>query len=176
MIYFQEEKTVGYRTRTIKNADADATLAFAMDFNTAGERLTKQAVRDNKKMYIALHIKKLSSELEQTIRSLNKIGKSEIILNIAGNGIYTLKKYHITQNYIDEIVYLFLKEIIESSDSKFSIIGIRTGGQTGVDEAGAKAGDKFQIPTLVLAPKGWVFRNEYGLDISNESLFKRRFG
>jgi hypothetical protein len=31
------------------------------------------------------------------------------------------------------------------------------------------------IPTTILAPKGWTFRNISGRDISNEQQFKERF-
>jgi len=45
-IEFEEEQSEGYRERTIKNASADATIAFAIDFTTAGEKLTKGAVEE----------------------------------------------------------------------------------------------------------------------------------
>ena len=35
-IEFQEEQSTGYRERTIKNAKADATIALAVDFTSAG--------------------------------------------------------------------------------------------------------------------------------------------
>ena len=99
----------------------------------------------------------------------------EISLNIAGNGIYTMKgKY--TQQQVDEFTYQLLKAVIESPKLKVKINSIRTGGQTGFDEAGAKAGIKLGIPTTILAPKGWTFRNKEGQDISDETLFKARFG
>jgi len=42
-IIFEEEQSTGYRERTIKNASADATIAIAVDFESAGEKLTKSA-------------------------------------------------------------------------------------------------------------------------------------
>jgi hypothetical protein len=58
---------------------------------------------------------------------------------------------------------------------KTQIESIRTGGQTGIDEAGAKAGINLSLPTTILAPKGWTFRDISGQDISNEQQFKARF-
>lgn len=118
MIKFEEDQHYGYKERTIKNASADVTIAIAIDFNTAGERLTKNA---------------------------------------------------------DELVYMFLLNVVNSPDLKVKISAIRTGGQTGIDEAGAKAGVRLGIPTSILAPKCWRFRNEKGEDISDENLFKNRF-
>ena len=97
-----------------------------------------------------------------------------ISLNIAGNGIYTLKgKY--TQEEVDEFTYKLLKAVVESPELENKILSIRTGGQTGFDEAGAKAGMRLGIPTMILAPKGWKFRNAKGQDISDEKAFKDRF-
>ena len=107
-------------------------------------------------------------ELGMIIRSIDS--DTTQTLNIAGNGIYTMKgKY--TQEQIDEFTYKLLGRVYSEHGFK----SIRTGGQTGFDEAGAKAGIRLGIPTLVLAPKGWKFRNINGVDISNEKLFKERF-
>ena len=178
-IEFQEE-TSGtslsemYRNRTIKNASADATIALAVDFTTAGEKLTKSSVNNQNKKYIPID----ANNLEVTQERVNKI-VSELnsvnakTLNIAGNGIYTMKQY--TQKQIDDFTYNLLKAVVESPNLKNKIESIRTGGQTGFDEAGAKAGKKLGIKTLVLAPKGFTFRNANNEDISDEQQFKDRF-
>jgi len=94
-------------------------------------------------------------------------------LNIAGNGIYTMKQY--SQEQIDDFTYKLLKAVLESPELNTKIDSIRSGGQSGFDEAGAKAGYKLGIKTLVLAPKGYTFRDVNSKDISNEKLFKDRF-
>ena len=55
-IIFLEEKSRGYKVRTIKNASADVTIAMAIDFNSAGEKLTKQSVIFQKKKYIPIRL------------------------------------------------------------------------------------------------------------------------
>jgi len=174
-ILFEEEQSSGYRERTIKNASADATIALAVDFNSAGEKLTKSSVKGQDKKYIPIDASSLEITQERVgkiVESLNSVNAKS--LNIAGNGIYTMKgKY--TQEEVDKFTYDLLKEVLESSNLKNKIESIRTGGQTGFDEAGAKAGIKLGIKTLVLAPKGWKFRNVEGIDISSEELFKERF-
>jgi len=180
-INFQEEQTTGYRNRTIKNASADATIAIAVDFTSAGERLTKNSVLGQNKKYIPVDANKLEITQERVDKIVEQLNNSktnelfkEISLNIAGNGIYTMKgKY--TQEQVDQFTYNLLKAIIESPKLEIKIGSIRTGGQTGFDEAGAKAGVKLGISTTILAPKGWTFRNLNGVDISNEQQFKDRF-
>jgi len=175
-IDFQEEPTTGYRERTIKNASADATIAIAVDFTSAGEKLTKSSVLNQNKKYIPIDVNEYLSADGMTafkiVQQLNSANAKS--LNIAGNGIYTMKgKY--TQEQIDTYTYELLKAVVESPNLKNKITSIRTGGQTGFDEAGAKAGIKLGIPTSILAPKGWKFRNTSGADISNEQEFKARF-
>ncbi len=175
-INFQEEPTSGYRNRTIKNASADATIALAVDFNSAGERLTKSSVLNQGKKYISVDANSLNISEERVnniVNALNKVNAKT--LNIAGNGIYTMKgKY--TQEQLDEFTFQLLSAVLNSPKLKNKIESIRSGGQTGFDEAGAKAGIRLGLPTTVLAPKGWLFRNSSGADIGNEQQFKERFG
>jgi uncharacterized protein YfkK (UPF0435 family) len=107
------------------------------------------------------------------VDKLNAVNAST--LNIAGNGIYTLQgKY--TQEQVDKFTHDLIQAVVNSPDLKTRIKSITTGGQTGFDEAGAKAGTALGIPTRVLAPKGWTFRDINKKDISNEQAFKQRFG
>lgn len=174
-IDFQEDQNTGYAERTKKNASADATIAIATDFNSAGEKLTKKSVTGQNKKYIPVDANNLvvtREIVESIVAALNAVDAKT--LNIAGNGIYTMKgKY--TQEQVDDFTYELLKAVIESPNLKNQIESIRTGGQTGFDEAGAKAGSKLGVPTTILAPKGWKFRNASGNDISNKEMFMARF-
>ena len=53
-------------------------------------------------------------------------------LNIAGNGIYTMKDLY-NQEQLDEFTYQLIKAINESPNLKNKIVSIRSGGQTGFD-------------------------------------------
>ncbi len=174
-INFQEEPTFEYRNRTIKNASADATIALAVDFNSAGEKLTKSSVLSQNKKYIPIDANTLTVTKETVDKIVEQLNSANAkTLNIAGNGIYTMKgKY--TQQQVDDFTYDLLNQVINSSNLKTKIESIRSGGQTGFDEAGAKAGIRLGLPTIVLAPKGYTFRNISGQDISNEQQFKDRF-
>ena len=169
-IVFEEDQTPGYRERTIKNASADATIAIAVDFTSAGERLTKNSVVNQNKKYIHIDVKdSLQVTPEMVDRIIAELDDAKT-LNIAGNGIYTMRGTY-TQDEVDA----FTLELISAVNGKRPIESIRTGGQTGFDEAGAKAGLTLGIPTKILAPKGWKFRNKDGFDISDEKKFKARF-
>jgi len=182
-VTFQEEPSSGYAKRTIKNASADATIALAFDFTSAGERLTRSSVEGQNKKYIGIVVPskdKATVDLQPSELQVNRIvddlnSVNAKTLNIAGNGIYTMRNAKYSQKDVDLMTYNLLKKVIESPNLKNKIKYIRTGGQTGFDEAGAKAAIKLGIPTLILAPKGWTFRNINGQDISNEQSFKARF-
>jgi len=188
-IDFQEDSDSGYRGRTIKNATADVTIAIAFDFNSAGEKLTKKSVLEAGGLYFPIELNRFGLNEYTLLNVINHLGllikglnKSEITLNIAGNGIYTLRETTFNkQSICDYFTYCMLKELVNELDRQrenglfdTKIVSVRTGGQTGFDEAGAKAAIKIGIPTTVLAPKGWRFRNEMA-DIFNEEQFKNRF-
>lgn len=176
MIEFVEHPEWGYRGRTIENASADATIAFII-VNSPGEILTKKAVEQHNKIYIPFHPEDLFDQdmyfwtVDQITNELNE-GRVKT-LNIAGNGLYTLKEHDWNQEQADSEVYILLSEIMEGLKEPLTLI--RSGGQTGFDEAGIKAAVKLEIPALCLAPKGWMFRDENGNDIKDEKRFKARF-
>ena len=175
MIEFKTHPDWGYRPRTIENCSADATIAFAVFPNTAGEILTKNSVKQQRKLFFFVDLgnpkhgwNDLGGTRDRFIDSFES-GKIKT-LNIAGNGLYTLRGYF-TQNECDEIVYDFLSSIKEINELEL----IRSGGQSGFDESGLKAAVKLGIPALCLAPSNWMFRNENGVDIKDEKAFKARF-
>lgn len=167
-----------YRDRTMKNASSsDVTIAFAKNFNTAGEKLTERAVKKYGKAYVPVKVTSLtigSDDVQTVVSEINKLSSANIVLNIAGNGIYTFKN-KFTQDEIDDFVYKFLRKVKQHPELTKKIDMIRSGGQTGFDEAGVKAAKRLQIDSLVLAPRGWMFRDIEGNDVSNEDQFKARF-
>lgn len=181
---FREHDDPSYVGRTKENASAHATIAIASNFGSAGERLTKKLVLDQGNIYIPIDIKNgliITDEIVLFIvRELNKSIGTNILdnyihLNIAGNGIYTLKGQY-TQDQLDEYTFTLLDKVFNHPDIKVKVVLIRTGGQTGLDESGAKAGLKMGINTLIVCPKGWKYRDKFGNDIEDEILFKARFG
>lgn len=178
---FEVSTSAGYAPRTRKNASADATIALAVDFTTAGEKLTRRSVEEQQKKYISTNIPVTKGKLVPSQKTVDRIvdelnSVNAKTLNIAGNGIYTMLKHGYTQEDVDTLTFNLLSKVINSPKLNTKIESIRSGGQTGFDEAGIKAAQKLGIKSTVLAPKGWSFRNASGQDINNEQAFKERFG
>jgi predicted NAD-dependent protein-ADP-ribosyltransferase YbiA (DUF1768 family) len=182
------ESAGGYQKRTLENAqadDVDFTLAFAVDFNTYGEKATARAAGDSL-IAVDLPLKKsggLDLSHKGVMQAVSTVidalpdeficGQYSCGLNIAGNGIYTLDKSNISQDDIDLFVCAVGKTL---QDKGISISSVRSGGQTGVDEAGAVMGAALGVPTTVHAPNDWAFRGVNGKDVKNDAAaFKERF-
>lgn len=184
-IIFNQSSSENYNERTNINANADVTIAFAMDFTTAGEKVTKKYVENNNKLYIPIDMTNLKGITVEEIankivndinKKYNNLFQRDISINIAGNEIYTFEKYNINQNRIDSFIYNVLRNVVNNPKLNVKVNLIRSGGQTGADESGAKAGKQLGIKTIVLAPKGYRFRRSDNKDIFSESEFKSRFG
>ena len=175
-VAFTEDTHTGYVDRTKINASADATIAIAVDFTTGGETLTKKSVLEQDKEYIPVDVSKglvvTPTLVKRVIKQLNKAQART--LNIAGNGIANLGK--ITQRQVDEFTEELLEKVLLSPDLETDIISIRSGGQTGFDEAGIKAAQSLGVRAIVLAPKGWMFRPANGRDVTGKrKAFIARF-
>ena len=178
MINFIEDRCTNYQHRTFLNVDnAEFTLIFAIDLSTAGEKCTLNACRNCERPAAPFLIGKdgkistdQMSKLETTIQYLKENNCTS--LNIAGNGIYTFAKYGITQKRLNELVTNFIYHLISAG---CKITSLRSGGQTGADEAGLIAGDRLGLVTTCLCPKGWRFRDINNQDIKSEELFRERF-
>lgn len=173
------ESKGGYAQRTRENADwSDITLALAVDFSTYGERATKKAA-GNKYIHSMLtgDLSIVVEELYNQIIS-NNLPTKNIKLNVAGNGIYSLVTNEIdspflSQNDINNTVTSIIKLLQERKG--IAISEIRSGGQTGIDEAGIIAAQRLGIPSSVNAPKGFAFRDANGKDHYNREEFIARF-
>jgi hypothetical protein len=161
MLTIIEHASSGYAPRTYANAtNSDVTIAIAVDYTTAGERLTHRAAGEK---YL-----KLDPELPwiENARILFKRVSANgntypVVINVAGNGIYTLAKNKVSQEEVNLYVYKILAQVGEY----YPISRIVSGGQTGVDLAGGVAGYVLGIPTTMLMPKGFKQRFEDGIDI-----------
>lgn len=166
MIKFIEHQVGGYKERTIENSKCDLTLAFAVDFTTYGEILTKKSA----KKYIPISLNNLDTGMVRLTKIALACGVGNKTINIAGNGIYSLPE---SQEFYDNFINEFLTNLFYACGCEWEYIV--SGGQTGIDESGLKFGDKFGLQTICRAPKNWLFRYENKKDISDEYLFKQRF-
>lgn len=174
MIQFIEHESPGYTGRTLRNvSETGMTLAFAMDFSTAGEKLTKALCEKLQRPYQAVDLISGCNAYDRIapiLRTMDLFGVKK--LNIAGNGIYSLRETF-TQQDIDDFIYAFLVLLIQQYGYA---VEIYSGGQTGVDEAALKFADKTGLPAVCNFPKGWLFRDIRGYDIRDRVKFLERFG
>lgn len=159
MLTINEHTSTNYKQRTLINASiSDLTVAFAVDFSTAGERCTKSAAKDK---YLDFRVSKKDSRQQYAGVLLRQIKNRDArILNIAGNGIYTLSKHGWTQDEANQYVF----DILEGVRRYREDLAIVCGGQTGFDIAGAVAGSALNLDVAVVMPKGFRQRDADGVD------------
>lgn len=168
---FSVSSSTSYPVRTRENAEwSDITLALAENFSTAGEKLT-QRVAGTKYVSHSLsssnNPQAIADSIYDQIASKGKV--KDLKLNIAGNGIYTLNQ---PQEYYNNL----LTEVLSILQSKgVTISAIRSGGQTGIDEAGIIAAQRLGIPSIVHTTSDFKFRGKDNKDVSDEARFKNRF-
>ena len=157
-----------YTKRTLQNVkESDGTLIISTNFNTPGEKLTMRLLKEYKKPYMLVEIKDNSIYEKDKIKLQEFIDLNKIkVLNIAGNNISRYRT--LNQSQLDDIIYDFLKNLSK-------IDKIISGGQSGADESGIKAGIKLNIKTRINLPEKWMFRDKNGTDIYNRELFIKRF-
>lgn len=164
LITIEASTESGYRPRTLYNAQSsDLTLAFAADFSTAGELLTKKAAGPNK--YVAINL--LTDSVDAAVaRIYNQVVMSNAsVLNIAGNGIYTLSEFGISQYKANQYVF----EVLSRLHEKSPISMIKSGGQTGIDIAGLVAGAVIGVPVKGTLPPNFVQRHQDKKDTPHTS-------
>jgi hypothetical protein len=153
--------------------------------NSRGEKLTKKLVDRHEKLYLPIRVHdhfrtdSTSYDLKELLAKLNGLKKSEIVVNIAGNGIYTMKQRSrlITQEACNSFLDRVLTIVFNAPSANFKVVKILTGGQTGFDEAGAWYGFKYKIPTYVLLPSNYRARGLEPGELTGEASLKRfRYG
>lgn len=183
---FIEDSVRNYGHRTWRNAEwSDITLAIAVNLYSPGEITTKNAAGNKYVSYLLRPKlltkidyfsgklqKRASEEIADIIKRNPHFKKEGIRLNIAGNGQETLDEYGVTikkaSSFIGDILYHLPKMGIP-------ILEVRTGGQTGIDEAAIIAAQHLGIKCSVLAPKGWRYRYRRGEELEGKNGFVARF-
>lgn len=156
-LHIKQHSSHMYSPRTWHNAkSADLTVAFAVDFSTAGERLTRNAAGDS---YLAISLdRSVDFSVGMLFEALK--GHEAKILNVAGNGIYTLARHGWDQARINR--HLF--EILKLTHALHPLSQVISGGQTGVDLAGIVAAVALDIDAVATLPKGFLQRGEDNQD------------
>jgi N-glycosidase YbiA len=109
------------------------------------------------------------------IRENQQLHDNSISINIAGNGLYTMKNKY-SQRNIDNFVLHLLSKVFKHPDFNKKVQFICSGGQTGFDESGAKLGYKLNLDTYIYTTADWKFKKSDGKTVTNNiNQFKERF-
>jgi hypothetical protein len=160
----------GYSPRTELNCkSAMVTIAMAIDYTTAGERLTKKSA-GIRYYAVPYHLAKSKKALDDMVNAMPQsealFGHQPLTIHFAGNGIYTFAKQGITQKMVDKRAYTLLSYL----HSRKPIAKLWSGGQSGADEAGVKAALRLGIDVVVTMPANNRVRFEDGVDVSQTDI------
>ena len=168
--------TWSYAQRTKENAqNSDVTIAFAFDFNTAWEKATKNAATPHWK-YLWVQLTNMSYDsLNERMSSIWNFYKDKwpIVINIAGNWMYTLKKHSSKdQEYYNKLLKEAIWMMIKSWANIKKII---SWWQTWIDEAWIKAAQELWLDWEVHTTSDYKFRWADWIDVANKEKFINRF-
>ena len=172
---FSTSESSSYPERTKENAEwSDITLDFTeSDKGSGGNRELTKKVAGKKYIHFKLTSEGDNSyDADEILEAIKQAGlpTKNIKLNIAGSEIGKLKE---SQEIYNEEIERILKDLLNLG---VTISEIRTGGQTGIDEAGIIAAQRLGIPNEVHTTSDYKFRDKSGEDISDdEQTFKARF-
>jgi hypothetical protein len=163
MINILEHSSSSYAPRTWHNAAQGITLAVAVDFSTAGEKLTTKAAQ--KQGIVHLDARNFATGWLPAARELYKKLKDKDlhVINVAGNGIYTYAKHGFNQEGVNRMVSMVLDQV----NQHWPIQHVVSGGQTGADIAGLIAAAHLGIECTGMWPKGYKMRFEDGIDVNH---------
>jgi hypothetical protein len=147
----------GYAPRTRHNAQvADLTAAFAYDFESRGEQLTRRCAADR---YVSLPLGGSPIEsARQLYRALR--ARHATVLNIAGNSIATLARHGMPQSRANAYVF----ETLQAVTRHWPLRCVVSGGQSGIDFAGGVAAIALGIDAVLMFPPGFLQRDIHGTD------------
>lgn len=152
LLSIEDHPSPDYGPRTGVNARAaDFTVAFATDFSTAGERLTKKVSTQ----YLAIPYGEAPLTAGKKLAAMVRAHGGSV--NVAGNGIYSLADTQAAANQ-------WLFEVVTEALKACAITALRSGGQSGVDQAGLVVGIALGIPVTGLFPQNFRTRNKAGKD------------
>ena len=175
-----EHTSTSYKPRTMHNAHtADLTVAFAEDFNSAGERLTKKEAGER---YVAIP---LNTDPLIAARMLYAACRKHNVstLNVAGNGIYSLSGAWAKDNRPDKFKALDQDGLVNESQMSLNqwvylviskvhefwpLTHLISGGQTGADWAGGVAGEAIGLNVTMTFPKHFLQRDEKHQDVTQD--------
>lgn len=177
-IKFNKVAESGYPERTKYNAQ-NSDITFDFSKTSSGSGATKKYAGDNWKWVAVNNNGLMTGNKEKLANAIAENLLNGKTVNIAGHGNYKSSRGGLTTPVSQSVIDNELIEIFQIVDNKISdktITGkIISGGQTGFDEAAAKASNTFGIPTEVNYSGIGLYRDATGTDINDYQKFTQRF-
>lgn len=118
------------------------------------------------------NLQALANAIGRRLRRHPNFKMEGLKLNIAGNSQITLDRFGIEIFQVRSLLRCVLQDLV---DEGVDIAMVRSGGQTGVDEAGIQAAQDVGLRCSVLAPKGFRVHREQGVELEGRAQFVSRF-
>lgn len=153
-------------------AAAGAKMKSEERTNLAGGKYTKYLeVEKIEGKYVPSTISDAVTMANEIYKQIEERGlpKKNIKLNIAGSSINNLNK---DQEYYDKLVKDIINILLEKG---ITISEIKTGGQTGISEAGIKAAMALNIKSSILATRLYKMRIKLQMGLKRDINDKERF-
>lgn len=176
---FIEDTVRNYAHRTWENAEwSDITMALAVDMSSPGEKTTRRAAGERYVGFVlpedlaGRNLPALANAIGRRLKRHPNFKREGLKLNIAGNSQITLDRFGIEISQVRSLLRCVLQDLV---DEGVDIAMVRSGGQTGVDEAGIQAAQDVGLRCSVLAPKGFRMHREQGVELEGRAQFVSRF-
>lgn len=180
----QEDASAEWAAVVYANAQADATLAYALDFEHPEQQRIKAVAGDR---LLAVRIGTPGEEvIRLLLEHLQRLHACS--LNVTGSDLYALGMHFAVpgkgsrQERAQSIPALqarvdgYMQKVLAAVHAQYPLTQLRAGGQPGVEEAGIRAGIALGVPTLAYMPKGFRFRNAIGdMRVLSPDAAYRRF-
>ena len=176
--------TLTYQGTLTKNInDSDATLFLALpetESNKLGEHVKEKAEENFISSKLDFNAEIKDKVVSKIVDQLNKFEVTT--LNLFGSNLFEVSNTGFTQDEVDEYIYELAEKILKNPDLQIPIEKVILSGQSGVEEAFAKAASELGLDVEVRAFKDYAFilpskTSKLGYTyVKNQKRFYDRFG
>ena len=134
--------------------DSDMTIAFQLKGINSNPRIGDAKKLADVFKSFTLNIKNKQASPSDTLvkNFVQALNDNEVsTLNLVASNLYELNQKKINQDTIDDYIYELLEKVVNSPDLAQSIESVILTGETGVEEAFAKAASELGIPVQINA-------------------------
>lgn len=160
-LLLHEHPSPGHGAVTCANADTEASFAYAADFSTERQMLSREIAGER---MLQVPVGTPHQEAARLVcQHLRTLGATH--LNVTGSSLATLRRHFpFPLPELQAKVDGYLLRTLTAVHAQYPLAGVRSGGQSGVEEAAIKAAVTLRIPALALLPRDFLYRDATGAD------------